>query len=814
MKKILPILLTVFFLAAISIYLYLKLVSVSFSVQNDIPGYNFGVSSLSGNLFLYTQKYNTRLGNKDFKNIKVVFTTETQNDVRLMLDEGDVPTSSMGVSSANNILVIKEQYSQNALRNIMNATKIQGHEINPDQDLYMYLCMIFDPAKPGRDICYQKAGRYIQELKNFYPIKFVNTTKKISLRLVGKVSAGCSGTIPCGGTVSGYFCSDGKTKCTGAGTQCQNANNTFGICLYRSTCDLSLNNLNCSSISSESLCRNAGIDECYVACNNSAENFCTWSNPTCSQCGTYPNCYNSYCDSNKCAYGCSSNTCDGGVCNPPPPTPTPPPSYTCTVQGYKMVMPGNQNIAPASSQTVTLNDPATSTSTQPYFLSYQSASKTRTVSVSVPANYTVGYTLCYNRTDCHSNAPVMSNTVSLPDNSFCGSSSGYADLWWHYYPPPAPNCKNLTGPASLYVGQTGTFSAAYEDAAGPVTMEGLAIYSENLCEPNTPAYWNRITEAAGTKSFNWVPSAPGTYDVDCRAWNDGIAECRGRCVTGAPIYTCAGPTTTMKVNVLAQVLAWWQVKDSDILANGDIRSSVPSGLYFDLAGSGGYPGVPVYSNTTNLTSSNVSTTKWMANTSYVGSKVYGSNYFINLIPSAATINNVTSTSIPGSFFESGGSAYNGYYWYVYDGAANGNVDLTITSAASLGSRKVILIVKNASLNIQGNINLTKGSGFFLGIVSGNISVASGVGGGSVPNLEGIYIADSIFSTGTGGADSDSQLWVRGTVAGYGGISLQRNLGNATNETTPAELFEYAPDQELLFPIEFSTRVTNWREVAP
>ena len=132
---------------------------------------------------------------------------------------------------------------------------------------------------------------------------------------------------------------------------------------------------------------------------------------------------------------------------------------TCTVQGYKVVMPGNVNTTPASTQTVTLNDPATSTSTQPYFLNYQSAGKTRTVSVSVPAGYTVGYTLCYNNTNCHTNAPVMSNTVSLPDNSFCGSGDGYADLWWHYYPPAVPNCKNLTGPAALYVGETGTFSA-------------------------------------------------------------------------------------------------------------------------------------------------------------------------------------------------------------------------------------------------------------------------------------------------------------------------------------------------------------------
>lgn len=392
-------------------------------------------------------------------------------------------------------------------------------------------------------------------------------------------------------------------------------------------------------------------------------------------------------------------------------------------------------------------------------------------------------------------------------------------IWFFLQETGVPNCKNLTGPTSLYVGETGTFTATYEDGTGSIDQRGLAIYSEGQCEPNTSAYWNRIDGGPGTQSFNWVPSAAGTYDVDCRAWDAGVSECRGRCYGIAPYYTyqCVGTgggaTTTRKVTVLSPVLSWWQVKDSDILANGDVRSNVPASNYFDLAGSGGFPGVPIFSGATNLTSTNVSAKKWMAKTSYVSNKVYGSSYFINLIPAGATINNVTSTSVPGSFFASGGTAYNGYYWYVYDGAANGGVDLTITSGASLGARKVILIVKNANLNLQGNINLTKGSGFFLGITSGNLNVSPTVGGAG-PNLEGIYIADGTFSSGTGGTKTDSQLSVRGTVAAYGGINLQRDLGNVNNSTTPAEYFEYAPDLELLFPKELATRVTNWREVAP
>lgn len=387
-------------------------------------------------------------------------------------------------------------------------------------------------------------------------------------------------------------------------------------------------------------------------------------------------------------------------------------------------------------------------------------------------------------------------------------------LWFFIQESGVANCKNLTGPSTLYVGEIGTFTATYEAGTGPITDGGLVIYNEGVCDPNTAPY-RSTTAGGGTKSFNWRPSSPGTYDVDCRAWNDGITECRGRCYGTPPVYQCAGPTTTRKVTVLSPISAWWQVKDSDLLAFGDLDSSVPTSLYFNLVGGGGFPGVPVYSGSTNLTSTNVSVKKWLAKT-YFSSKIFnfGSSYFINSIPSAATINNISSSAVPGSYFASGGTAYNGYYWYVYDGNANGGFNLTITSAAALGSRKVILIVKNAGLNVQGNINLTKGSGFFLAVTTGNIVVTPNVGGGASANLEGIYVADGTFFSTKWGDKNDERLWVRGTVAAYGGIDLQRNLGSTNNSTTPAEFFEYAPELELLFPIELSNRLTNWREVAP
>jgi hypothetical protein len=52
------------------------------------------------------------------------------------------------------------------------------------------------------------------------------------------------------------------------------------------------------------------------------------------------------------------------------------------------------------------------------------------------------------------------------------------------------------------------------------------------------------------------------------------------------------------------------------------------------------------------------------------------------------------------------------------------------------------------------------------------------------------------------------------LAGLSGISLQRDL--ADDSVTPAELFEYTPDQiiVLLNTPALSSKNMNWKEVAP
>jgi hypothetical protein len=60
-------------LSLISVFLLIKTVLIQFSVQNNIPGYNFDVSALAANLFIKTQGYKTEI-----KNVNIIFTTEPQ----------------------------------------------------------------------------------------------------------------------------------------------------------------------------------------------------------------------------------------------------------------------------------------------------------------------------------------------------------------------------------------------------------------------------------------------------------------------------------------------------------------------------------------------------------------------------------------------------------------------------------------------------------------------------------------------------------------------------------------------------------------
>lgn len=258
--------------------------------------------------------------------------------------------------------------------------------------------------------------------------------------------------------------------------------------------------------------------------------------------------------------------------------------------------------------------------------------------------------------------------------------------------------------------------------------------------------------------------------------------------------------TTLSDAALPNTIPWWQVKDGDVTANGNLSSNVPDGSLFSIIpGSWGFPGVPVYENVFNLYPtypSRVSDTIWNANAATIQSRIFNYSYFKNIVPS--DVNDLATVATDSSLRSTGYTQY-GYEWFKVTS------NLSINSDINLGSRKVVLFVENGNLTINGRVNLNDGQGFFGAFVEGDILIDSSVTG--TPSIEGLYLSDGNFSTGAG----SSELHVRGSVASYGGITLERDL---PDNVTAAELFEFAPDQLFLFPEKLANRRTRWAEIEP
>ena len=224
---------------------------------------------------------------------------------------------------------------------------------------------------------------------------------------------------------------------------------------------------------------------------------------------------------------------------------------------------------------------------------------------------------------------------------------------------------------------------------------------------------------------------------------------------------------------------WWQVVDGDVTTEEDIISEVPSDNVFIADGAGGFPGVPVYGTSLDTVSGGISSLSWNANTLTSQPRIWEDAYFEALIPDAVVGN---------------GDTYDGYEWNII---SNPTATLNTTN---FGNRKVIYFI-DGNLNIDGNITLDNGVGFFVAFVSGNITINP-----NVTNIEGMYLTDGTFNTSGTIAFNG-----RGSFVAYSGFNINRDL---VNDINPSEIFEFAPDQILLFPPNLMFKRTKWTEVAP
>jgi len=178
-----------------------------------------------------------------------------------------------------------------------------------------------------------------------------------------------------------------------------------------------------------------------------------------------------------------------------------------------------------------------------------------------------------------------------------------------------------------------------------------------------------------------------------------------------------------------------------------------------------------------------------------------------LIPRSNPINIISGASVGDSTLDTANPTdSDGYTWYkkVGDLAINGNV--------TIDNKKVILLVENGNLTINGRINLGSGNDFFMAIVGSGGSGGNIIVGDTVTSpsneyaLEGVYFADNNFNTGAG----DELFRIRGSVSAST-FTLGREGGG---NTEPAELFEFAPEILVNYPETLNPTNVAWKEVVP
>ncbi len=303
----------------------------------------------------------------------------------------------------------------------------------------------------------------------------------------------------------------------------------------------------------------------------------------------------------------------------------------------------------------------------------------------------------------------------------------------------------------------------------------------------------------------------------------GVAE---HIYTNVPTALCSRSIT---VTVAPTYRAWWRAIDGDVLAVGNLTSPIPSTCVlptcnpaFSLkpAYTPGFPGIPIYGGITyDFSASNTSqgipaegTKPWIANSrpSAILSQ-YNYTYFRKQIPPNVPLNEgrLSNNQLSTGNLHSGQAGPRNYVWYKTTGdtSIQGNIQI-------LGDDRFVLLVEGGDLTINGTVDIDiPGRGFFMAVVNGDIIIDPAISD-QAPDIEGLYLADGTFTTGTTGAKNDKQFTLRGAVAAHGGISLQRDRGSTLNQTTPAEVFEYAPELIGAFPREFFRDKIIWQEVAP
>jgi hypothetical protein len=517
------------------------------------------------------------------------------------------------------------------------------------------------------------------------------------------------------------------------------------------------------------------------ACNQS----CTGAaNITCNETTGNLSYNRGSCNTGLACYSGASNRCRNPYC----PTDTDCNCANFSIQGEK-----RPNKTPFSQQTITLfggnNWGSVTTTNQPYSFNNLPSNRIFRVSASAPSGSTVGYTLCYDNTNCHNNNPVANNQVYVCRNRL----TSYASLWWHYTPQTA-NTTNITGPTTVFIGDTVVFQAQYTNGAASLTDALMYVYQDSCL--GTALIRNESFSGPGIYTFNWTPTEPGTYTIYTRA-DSASASCIGfnTCIGSPPNYSCVGPNTSLTITV-NNLGPWFKLKNTAFYKIGNFTNGAVTNVKkfsdsdpddttqrYTIIGDAGnvliggnYNPQPPY-NPLSLSANNWKTT------GYSPSQILLSN-FISYIKSRkeysqiASLNNLVTNKI---------NLVSG----------NQTIDNSILSKAPF-----VLIVENGDITISADFNNTAPiKPVALVVVSSGKKI---IFGNNLNYANGLFISDGVdIGTATTG------LKIKGNLISKNPVSLTRNL---TDNSRPSLFVVFEPTIYLGLLDKLSISKYDWKQL--
>ena len=255
-------------------------------------------------------------------------------------------------------------------------------------------------------------------------------------------------------------------------------------------------------------------------------------------------------------------------------------------------------------------------------------------------------------------------------------------------------------------------------------------------------------------------------------------------------------STAIPANITVSAAGWFQTEGGTIHAEGNLSNDIPATAIdknMSIA-QDGFPGVISHQSTTDANfgegfPSDDDASHWLAKSSYQR-KSFSSWTFFEKKYAVEMGTEDFDGNLPGS-----------------DGIYYSGSDKILQGSWNVPGGRWLLVLVDGDITVPNDISVPSGS--FLGIVSsGDITFEN-----TTSSVEGMFIAGNTISTGS----TNTQFQAEGFFAASQFI-LGRDLGDAINPTTPAELFTFRPDFLInsyrdtdynLWWLEF-----KWEEIAP